>query len=538
MINNNFKECLIPYNFRDKFNFLLNLGSDFGIKFSFYENVKNYRFYNKNLYTISKKDELIIKAANIIVKNETNSVLIIDPNPLNMKDFRINFSNQKIQSILQNLSSNTFIQFIVHPKDKNFINNDTFDQLKRFHKKSIFYWGEPLILKFSNKSDIFVLSDDFAYNLKLKHIINGQNQLSKNILPEVSEKSDFSNFLENNKDSYILMGVPHSHKYESIFFGRQKYLSELMGVNKKIYLPEYPDQSQKVNFLIQWGAEPGNAQAVINNFNLYQRKPLFYVEDGFIRSINLWTDENEPTLSVFVDSKNIYYNSNEKTELESFLNSNFEIKDVDINRVKKLIQKIIKNKISKYNYAPEFDFSKYLRPGKTILIVDQKADDMSIKYGLAEKEDFNKMLIDALNSDAENILIKIHPCALEGNKNLANFRISELKKLNDKRINLVSFDVNPYSLIAVSDEIKVVVSGMGFESLLYGKQVTCYGVPFYANWGITNDKKKSPRRTRNRSLEEIFYAFYIRQSRYFDPINKRPCELEDLIESIIEIKNN
>jgi len=60
--------------------------------------------------------------------------------------------------------------------------------------------------------------------------------------------------------------------------------------------------------------------------------------------------------------------------------------------------------------------------------------------------------------------------------------------------------------------------------------VRCFGVPFYAQWGITRDEVTLERRTRRRSIEEIFYVFYLILSRYIDPETGRLCELEKLVD--------
>ena len=38
------------------------------------------------------------------------------------------------------------------------------------------------------------------------------------------------------------------------------------------------------------------------------------------------------------------------------------------------------------------------------------------------------------------------------------------------------------------DAVYVVTSTMGFEALLVGKPVTTFGVPWYAGWGVTDDR--------------------------------------------------
>ena len=39
------------------------------------------------------------------------------------------------------------------------------------------------------------------------------------------------------------------------------------------------------------------------------------------------------------------------------------------------------------------------------------------------------------------------------------------------------------------DRVYVVSSTMGFEALLAGKSVTCFGMPWYAGWGATDDRQ-------------------------------------------------
>ena len=54
----------------------------------------------------------------------------------------------------------------------------------------------------------------------------------------------------------------------------------------------------------------------------------------------------------------------------------------------------------------------------------------------------------------------------------------------------------------------------GFEALLRLKKVFTYGLPFYAGWGLTNDKMSCSRRTRKRSIDELVYLTLIAYPRY------------------------
>ena len=74
---------------------------------------------------------------------------------------------------------------------------------------------------------------------------------------------------------------------------------------------------------------------------------------------------------------------------------------------------------------------------------------------------------------------------------------------------------------------------LGFEALLRGKPVTCYGAPFYAGWGLTTDLGAVPaRRSTKVSLEALVHATLIDYPRYFDPVTGMACPVEVVIERL------
>jgi capsular polysaccharide export protein len=83
------------------------------------------------------------------------------------------------------------------------------------------------------------------------------------------------------------------------------------------------------------------------------------------------------------------------------------------------------------------------------------------------------------------------------------------------------------------DAVYTVSSLTGFEALIHGLPVRCFGMPFYAGWGVTRDELTSARRTRRRSVEELFAAAYILCSRYVDPLRGVATSLEDTIERLV-----
>src|SRR3546814_19135396 len=68
------------------------------------------------------------------------------------------------------------------------------------------------------------------------------------------------------------------------------------------------------------------------------------------------------------------------------------------------------------------------------------------------------------------------------------------------------------------DHVYVVTSTMGFEALLAGKPVTCFGLPWYAGWGPTDDRQICNRRAATRSIDELFAAAYFHYTRYIVPV--------------------
>ena len=71
---------------------------------------------------------------------------------------------------------------------------------------------------------------------------------------------------------------------------------------------------------------------------------------------------------------------------------------------------------------------------------------------------------------------------------------------------------------------------LGFEALLRGKKVTCLGVPFYAGWGLTDDRAMPvTRRVATPTLAQLAHAVLIDYPRYFDPKTGLPCPVEVIV---------
>ncbi|TNF95116.1 MAG: capsular polysaccharide biosynthesis protein [Gammaproteobacteria bacterium] len=303
----------------------------------------------------------------------------------------------------------------------------------------------------------------------------------------------------------------------------------------KLYVPK------QQSIVVGWGKKKNSERAQ----KYAEKKGLDYItlEDGFLRSVGLGVHDS-PSLSIVCDDVGIYYDASQASRLENILNalqdslperlsdqktSALESDPLDdpslLTRAKTCIEQIIKHRLSKYNSSPEHKLGE--KKGKRILIVDQTWGDHSIQYGLASDSSFDLMLNAALQEhpDAE-IIIKCHPDVISGIKQ------GHLHATPKDNVRILFQDVNPIQLIQQVDHVYVVTSQMGFEALMAGKPVTCFGAPFYAGWGLTDDRIDIPRRSQKRSLEQVFAAAYILYSNYVDPETGSPCEVERVIEHL------
>lgn len=240
--------------------------------------------------------------------------------------------------------------------------------------------------------------------------------------------------------------------------------------------------------------------------------PFIALEDGFLRSFA--PGERFPPLSLVSDAEGIYYDSTRPSALETLLASPADLLAGRADEVARARRAIAEHGLSKYNHAPALRPGD-LRAGDTarILVVDQTAGDMSVALGGADAGTFAAMLAAArLEHPGATIYVKTHPETSAGRKGGYLTGIAD-----DERTVVLRRPVEPAGLIRAMDRVYVVTSGMGFEALLAGKPVTCFGLPWYAGWGATDDRQHCPRRTRRRSVDELFAAAYLRYASYLDP---------------------
>lgn len=299
----------------------------------------------------------------------------------------------------------------------------------------------------------------------------------------------------------------------------------LIGCRELVYRPASP---RGIDAVIGWGLKDNTIAAL--EFAYRHGLPYWRLEDGFLRSVDLGV-HGDTALSMVHDDLGMYYDSRRPSRLERLLGEDTaELRDTALlARAETLMQRIREHGLSKYNSSP---LTAPLLPDTgrmRILVVDQTAGDLSVACGRGSPEVFSDMLAAARSEHPEaDIYIKTHPDVLTGKKR------GYLGKVQaEEGLTVLAEACNPIRLLAQMDRVYVVTSQLGLEALICGKPVVCFGAPFYAGWGLTDDRQPLGRRSRSRSLGELVVAAYFLYARYVDPDSGAPCEVERVIDHLV-----
>jgi capsular polysaccharide export protein len=258
---------------------------------------------------------------------------------------------------------------------------------------------------------------------------------------------------------------------------------------------------------------------------------LLRLEDGFLRSVGLGIQFSQP-LSWVADTQGLYFDSTGPSDLETLLNEHPLGKELQ-QRAELLIQQLVNQGISKYNTGKQ-QWQKPATAKKIILVAGQVESDASIAFG-AQDIKTNLGLLQAVretNPDAY-LIYKPHPDVVAGARaSGAN------EQLSVKYCDLVLTDVNIISVIANVDEVHVLTSLSGFEALLRGKKVHCYGLPFYAGWGLTTDHCVCERRTRKLLLSQLVAATLLLYPLYISRYSGYYCTAEQTLAHLAEWRSH
>ena len=295
---------------------------------------------------------------------------------------------------------------------------------------------------------------------------------------------------------------------------------------------------QAIQAIIGWGHKPSAAKA--RRYAQQHQLPYWALEDGFLRSLGLGV-EHASLHSLILDQTGIYYDASQPSDIENWLREGC-FSEQELERAAQGRQLLRKHRLSKYNHAPEKRLP--MRTDRShLLLVDQTRGDASVALGQASAASFAQMLQVALTDHPEaDIWVKVHPDVLTGKKQgylydlvrQEQARITKMEPASARQVHLITEDISPWSLFDQVERVYVVTSQLGMEALWAGLEVHCFGLPFYAGWGLTHDTLICQRRGVKRSLDALFAAAYLRYCRYINPYTGERCEFEQTVQLLSE----
>ena len=268
-----------------------------------------------------------------------------------------------------------------------------------------------------------------------------------------------------------------------------------------------------------WGMKKSGEKTRRNKIYIKTKKIIF-LEDGFINSFG---EKQKIPLSICYDKGGIFYDFHSNSDINYDINTKLE--ESENLRAQKLIYLWKKHNLSKYNYPNIIDPPK----DPYILLIDQTRGDLSIKYGGADTKTFKNMLDFAISKWPNyKIVIKIHPDVINSSKK----GCFEKTVYSKKNIIIISEKGQINQLIKCSKAVCVVTSQVGFEALIYGKEVHVFGIPFYSGLGLTTDHNSYNFKKFDDiiSLEQLVFGVLIKYHKYLDPRNNKLCDIEKIIE--------
>ncbi len=257
---------------------------------------------------------------------------------------------------------------------------------------------------------------------------------------------------------------------------------------------------------------------------------LLRMEDGFVRSVGLGSDLIPPQ-SFVLDAQGIYFDPSQPSELEDMLNSRV-LTEHDVQRAQTVRSFIVQHGITKYNLEPLQPVNWNCEGRRVVLVPGQVEDDASIRFGCdAAGVCTNAGLLQAARAEFPNafIVYKPHPDVTSGNRRGALALRAAMQWADH-----VEATASVVSCIEACDVVVTMTSLTGFDALLRHKQVVVHGRPFYAGWGLTQDRLVVPRRARTRTLDELVACALLHYPLYWDPVLKGYTTCEAVLRQLLQ----
>ena len=296
--------------------------------------------------------------------------------------------------------------------------------------------------------------------------------------------------------------------------GRLRRILTLAGHDLRLGRPGPDDE------VLVWGHSPyaARGEAVTARTGAH----LVRVEDAFLRSLHPGRS-GDPPLGLIIDRRGIYFDASQPSDLEVLLATHPLDDTALLDRARDAMARIAAGHLTKYAATdPDLDPP----PPGYVLLIDQTRGDASIRLGGASAHSFAEMLAHAQEDHpGAPIVIKTHPETRAGHR-AGHFDPAALPP----GVTLEDRPISPQRLFEGARAVYAVTSLLGFEAILAGHRPVLYGVPFYAGWGLSDDRRPPPaRRQRRLTRAQLAAATLILYPTWYDPYRDRLGQIEDVL---------
>jgi capsular polysaccharide export protein len=298
---------------------------------------------------------------------------------------------------------------------------------------------------------------------------------------------------------------------------RVRRILTLAGYDLRLGTPDATDD------ILVWGHSPyaprGEAAAAASGATLVR------VEDAFLRSLHPGR-AGDPPLGLVIDRAGTHFDATQPSDLETLLARHPLDNTVLLDRARDVMARMAEAHLSKYSAV-----DPTLEPPNPgfVLIVDQTRGDASIRLGQANADSFAEMLTWARQDHPDaTLVIKTHPETQAGHRE-GHFDTDTLPP----GVVIEERPISPWRLFEHARAVYTVSSQLGFEAILAGHRPVTFGVPFYAGWGLTDDRRPVPtRRGRSLTRAQLVAAALILYPTWYDPYRDRLCPVEDTLAAL------
>lgn len=244
-------------------------------------------------------------------------------------------------------------------------------------------------------------------------------------------------------------------------------------------------------------------------------------EDAFLRSV--LPGLSSPPIGLNIDHTGVYFDCNAPSTLEGILQSGDLDGDNLLSRAKNGRAFLQHYGLSKYSPVPR-GYGAVPAAGY-ILVIDQVKGDASIIGANADADSFAEMLQAAKDENPDSqILIRAHPA-----NNSGHFTDADC----DARTVVSRDQLNPWDVLEGASKVYCVSSQMGFEAILAGHRPHILGVPFYAGWGLSEDRQSVTRRTRTLTVDQLFAGAMLRYPFWYNHARRAECGFEEAAQQLL-----